>query len=66
MKSKKEIKKQWDLRLRFMMDEYREKNPDDTRSDTELLDWSMDQLVEAGFIIEENGKYVLPEIIYDA
>ena len=66
MKSEKEIKKQWALKLRFMIDEYREKKPDNTKSDTELLHWLMDQLVEAGFIIEENGKHILPEIIYDA
>ena len=66
MKSKKEIKKQCDLKLRYIIDEYREENPDDTRSDTELLHWLMGQLVEADFIIEENGKHTLPEIIYDA
>ena len=66
MKSKKEIKKQWDLKLQYMIDEYREKNPYDTKSDTELLHWLMDQLVEVGFIIEENGKHILPEIMYDA
>ena len=49
--------------LRAMLHDYRQKNPNDKRSDEELLKSLMDHFVESGVVKKTaDGKYVVPDI----
>ena len=62
----KTAKQNWVVFIRHTIDEYRKGNPNDPRSDEDLFLSLMDQYVEQGLIDIKDGKYILPEIIYDA
>lgn len=66
-KAAKSWKEQWAAMLGLMLKEYREGNPNDPRSDREILHSIMDHFVKTGVIkTDENGKYVVPEITHDS
>lgn len=66
-KAIKDWKQQWSAMLGLMLKEYREGNPNDPRSDREILHSIMSHFVKTGVIkMDENGKYALPEITHDA
>jgi hypothetical protein len=64
--SSKEFNRKWASMLQFMINEYRDGNPDDPRTDTELAKSILDYYVEQGIIQKRNGKYILCDIMYDA
>ena len=60
------IREQWRSMLKLMLEECRETNPDDPRSDTEILHSIMEYFVEVGIIEKVDGKYNISELVYDA
>ena len=67
MENNKNPKDQWESMLRFMLSEYRTKNPSDKRSDLELVTSLMDYFFENALIKKsESEKYILPEITHDS
>ena len=63
---KHDVKMQWVRMLGGMLEDYRQKYPDDERGDTELLTSLMDYFVEKGELKKEGEKYILGELKYDA
>ena len=60
------IKGQWHTMLSGMIQNYRAENPEDTRSDEELLTSLMDHFVKHGLIEKtSDGKYLLPGINFN-
>jgi len=55
------LERKWTQMLRAMLIDFREKHPNDTRSDWELLESLMEHFYEEGLVKKgTNGKYILP------
>ena len=62
MASEKDVKRQWSQALRAMVATYRANNPNDSRSNIELVESMMESFYEAGLVQKCDDKYVLPEL----
>jgi hypothetical protein len=49
--------------LRFMISDYRSKNPHDSRGDRELLESLMEHFCESGLVGKRNGKYQIGTLV---
>ncbi len=59
-------KKQWYAMLNHMLEEYREGNPDDSRTDLEIINDLMEYFAESGLVKKKDGKYVIPRLTDNA
>ena len=59
----KETKREWEEMLRYMLSDYRIKNPTDLRGDRELLESLMEHFYESGLIGKRDGKYQIGTIV---
>ena len=57
------VEASWAEFLRYALDDYRRKFPDDPRSDVELASDFCEYLAERGVIKKRAGKFVLPGIV---
>jgi hypothetical protein len=57
------VEASWAEFLRYAVDDYRQKYPDDPRSDFELAQDFCEYLVDEGVIRKRHGKFILPGIV---
>ena len=57
------IRSQWEVMLRAMISDYRGRNPDDMRTDRDLLFSLMDHFVARGLVEKRDGKYIIKELV---
>ena len=63
MISMNEHERKWLQTLRVMVSDYRDKHPDDKRSDLELVESLMEHFYESGLVKKgADGKWLLPDI----
>ena len=58
-----DTKHDWERMLRHMVSQFRAQNPNDPRSDRELLEGLMEHFHQAGVVGKANGKYLIPTLV---
>jgi len=61
-RSNAEVKRKWEQTLQAMLIDFRQKNPNDNRSDRELIESLMEHLYESELVKKgASGKWILPD-----